>query len=229
MPMVRCSADEHYYDSSKHQSCPYCRGNVGSSGGRRADESTQGAGRGGRAADEGTRRMPGGRDPDEATKKMSSPKWQGATGSSSSARREDPHTRLISGRKPDRPAEAGGAATGKAVEAPVVGWLVIVKGPGRGTDLRIHPGQNRIGRSRGMDIVLDFGDASVSSEAHALLIYDYQNNRFHLKHGEGRNLTYLNGQPVLDTQALNAHDVIGVGETELRFLPFCDERFNWDA
>jgi hypothetical protein len=229
MSMVRCTADEHYYDSSKHQTCPYCRGNTQSvtPGGRKSDENTQSAGRG-RAADENTRRAPGARDPDEATKRMSSPKWQGATGSGT-GRREEPHTRLISGRKPDKPVESGGAGAGKAVPAPVVGWLVVAKGPGRGADLRIRPGQNRIGRGRGMDIVLDFGDASVSSEVHAFLIYDYQNNRFHLKHGEGKNLTYLNGQPVLDTQALKTGDMIGIGETELRFVPFCDERFNWDA
>lgn len=221
MPMVRCSADEHYYDSDRHQSCPYCRGNTQNLG-RPAEQDTRaGSGRG---ADESTRRAPGARDPDEATKYMPSAKWQGATGSGTS-RQAEPHTRLLAGKgRAEKPAEGG-----KAAEAPVVGWLVVVKGPGRGSDLRVRPGQNRIGRSRSMDIAVDFGDGSISTDSHALLIYDYQNNRFYLKHGEGKNLTYLNGQPVLDTQPLNANDRIGIGETELRFIPFCDGQFNWDA
>jgi hypothetical protein len=32
MPMIRCQADQHFYDSDKHQSCPYCRDIEGSVG-----------------------------------------------------------------------------------------------------------------------------------------------------------------------------------------------------
>jgi hypothetical protein len=128
----------------------------------------------------------------------------------------DDRTRLIAGKG----AEA-------APESPVVGWLVVVEGPGRGTDYRINAGQNRIGRASQMEIALDHGDSAISSDTHALVIYDYQNNRFFLKHGSGKNLTYLNGEAVLEPRALNAYDRILVGGTQLLFLPLCSERFDW--
>lgn len=199
MSMVRCKANLHYYDSKKHRQCPYCRQTVLEGA---ADDRRGNA----------TRKLGGGkqaagrapeRRPDEVTKHVSA---------------ADGRTALIAGK---------GAASAK--DSPVVGWLVVVEGPGRGADHRINPGQNRIGRSREMEISLGNGDSAVSADAHALVIYDYQNNRFFLKHGSGKNLTYLNGEAVLEPRALSAYDRITVGETQLLFLPLCGERFNWDA
>ncbi len=223
MSMIRCKADEHYFDDSKYQTCPYCRDSATSRGSARdRNEQTQRQS-GARTADEPTRKGPG-RSPDEVTRRMPSQKWGTSASARPSQRKQEPSTVLISGRK-DSPA----AVAAKAVDTPTVGWLVVVDGPGKGADLSIHAGQNRIGRSRKMDLVLDYGDASVSSENHALLVYDYQNNQFFIRHGEGKNLTYLNGQPVLDTKTLTAHDRIRLGATELVFVPFCGEQFSWDA
>ena len=41
---------------------------------------------------------------------------------------------------------------------PVVGWLVVVQGPGRGRSLEIGAGANPIGRAQHQKICLDFGD-----------------------------------------------------------------------
>lgn len=223
MGMIRCKADEHYYDESKYQSCPYCRGTASNqTGARGQNEQTQHSSS--RAQDEVTRRGGGGRSPEEETRRISSPKWAPEHSGRPSQRKQEPSTVLISGRK-NSPA----VIEAKPVSTPTVGWLVIVDGPGKGADLAIHAGQNRIGRARTMDLVLGYGDSSVSSENHALLVYDYQNNHFFIRHGEGKNLTYLNNEPVLETKPLAAFDRIKMGSTELIFVPFCGERFSWES
>ena len=38
----------------------------------------------------------------------------------------------------------------------------------------------------------------------------------------------VNGKPVLMTQALKRGDLIRIGGGTYRFVPFCDETFQWD-
>jgi len=110
----------------------------------------------------------------------------------------------------------------------VVGWLIIVKGEGIGTDHRIISGMNSIGRSLENKIVLDYGDNTISS-SHATIIYDYKNHIFFFQHGGGTNLSYINNSVILQPTELKNGDIIGLGNTELRFVPLCDNDFNWDT
>ncbi len=106
-----------------------------------------------------------------------------------------------------------------------VGWLVVVDGVLRGHDFRLLSGQNRIGRNPSMDIAL-IGDASVTGEDHAKLIFDPLSQHFHLWHDKGRNLTYVNDE-LVDKRVLQAYDRIKIGQTQLLFVPLCGERFQW--
>jgi hypothetical protein len=110
---------------------------------------------------------------------------------------------------------------------PVVGWLVIISGPGRGQALTLGYGLNSIGRGAEARVRLDFGDRQISRESHALLSYDPRGRRFYLQHGGGTNLTYLNDQPVLTPTELPNGAVILMGKTELRFVAFCGPAFDW--
>lgn len=110
---------------------------------------------------------------------------------------------------------------------PIVGWLVIINGPGQGRDLRITPGMNRLGRDASMNIQVDFGDEAISRSEHAFIIYDPQKNVFFLKHGSGQNLTYLNDDIVMEAKLLQPYDRIKIGETEFLFVPFCSDQFCW--
>lgn len=112
-------------------------------------------------------------------------------------------------------------------QPPVVGWLVIIDGPGQGRDLRITPGMNRIGRDASMNVQIDFGDEAISRSEHAFIIYDPQKNVFFLRHGSGQNLTYLNDDIVMEAKMLQPFDRIKVGETECLFVPFCSDQFYW--
>ena len=111
---------------------------------------------------------------------------------------------------------------------PVVGWLVVVGGPGRGSAVRLGSGQNSVGRGPKSRARVDFGDRNISRESHAIVTYDPRNNRFYIQQGAGTNLTYLGGEPVLSPTALRSGSVITLGETTLRFVAFCDEDFTWN-
>lgn len=109
----------------------------------------------------------------------------------------------------------------------VVGWLVVVDGPGRGQSRAIGFGVNGIGRGEGDRISLNFGDGEISRDRHAVLTYDHKGRRFFIQHGGGANLTYVGDEPVLQPTELKGREIIGIGQTRLCFVPFCGADFNW--
>ncbi len=114
------------------------------------------------------------------------------------------------------------------VTEPVVGWLVIVDGPGKGNFVKLGFGMNSIGRATESRVSIDFGDDQISRENHAFLTYDTKNRKFYIQHGGGANLTYLGNSPVLQPFELKGNEVISIGNTKLYFVPFCGENFNWE-
>jgi hypothetical protein len=114
-------------------------------------------------------------------------------------------------------------------EGPVVGWLVVVEGPGRGKSVTLGYGMNTIGRESGNRVCLPFGDTQVSRTKHATLTYDPRSRKFFIQHGESTNLTYVGESPVLAPLELHAGDLIRLGDaTVLKFMPLCGDDFNWD-
>src|SRR5262249_1395015 len=107
------------------------------------------------------------------------------------------------------------------------GWLVVVQGPGRGRSLEIGIGANSIGRERNQKLCIDFGDQQIHREKHAVLVYDPRSQRFFVQSGDVRNLTYLVDNLVLTPTELKGGEVIVVGQTHLRFVPFCGPNFSW--
>jgi hypothetical protein len=121
------------------------------------------------------------------------------------------------------------AAAGSSREAldPVVGWLVVVEGHGKGRSLEIGVGANSIGRDKGQKLKIDFGDQHISREKHAILIFDPRSNRFYLQSGDVRNLTYVGQDLVLSPMELMGGETISIGETKLRFVALCGPQFGW--
>lgn len=116
---------------------------------------------------------------------------------------------------------------------PVVGWLVVVKGPGKGCALRLGYGENTLGRAADQVVCLDFGESNtdecVSSTRHAVVTYYARERLFRVRHDLGRNPTYLNGAAVLQPTELKSGDIIMIGDTEIRFVPLCGEDFDWNS
>jgi hypothetical protein len=152
---------------------------------------------------------------------------------------DDDRTRLynpaLAGRSPEEARPVSGAAAqsaaavGSSREAldPVVGWLVVVDGHGKGRSLEIGVGANSIGRDKGQKLKVDFGDQHISRDKHAILIFDPRSNRFFLQSGDVRNLTYIGDDLVLSPTELKGGETILIGETKLRFVALCGPQFGW--
>jgi len=142
------------------------------------------------------------------------------------------HTQIY---RPKRPADPSAPASDKPDSSstekgdPVVGWLVVVDGPGRGTSFNLGYGNNRIGRAPSEAIAINFGDNQISRENHATITYDGRNRRYFVKEGDGRNLIYVGDDPVLAPVELKGGEVLTLGETKLKFVPFCGKDFDWQS
>ena len=116
-------------------------------------------------------------------------------------------------------------------EAPVlpVGWLVIVEGPGRGYAAALQTGLNRIGRDKSEQVALDFDDREISRMDHFRVNYNRMSRKFHILPGQGAEVWLKRDaiDAVLEKEALHSGDLITVGKTTLRFVPFCGDSFDW--
>ncbi len=171
--LTRCEKG-HYYDSSKHSSCPFC-------GVQNLDISIK--------------------------KTMAKRPGSGEPGASNDGK-------------------TVGVFKKKLGIDPVVGWLVAVQGPEKGKDYRITAEKNFIGRSDKMDVSIP-GDDSISRDNHAIVSFSPKNKTYRLYPGEGRGLVYLNDEEVITPVTLSPYDVIEIGQSQLVFIPFCGEQFEW--
>ena len=141
---------------------------------------------------------------------------------------EDDKTVILS--PPSRSRTAGETAALPSEDPmadPLVGWLVVVGGPGLGNFIRLGHGMNSIGRSEGQRCRLDFGDTEISRKTHATVTYDPRGRKFYLMHGGGQNLTYVGETPVLQPALLSGGELIFLGKTTLKFIPLCGPDFDW--
>ena len=148
---------------------------------------------------------------------------------STSGPEEDEKTRILGGRRRRRSSEQSHESpdSGDAMDDPVVGWLVVVSGPGRGRALPLGYGTNTIGRGETDRVRVDFGDDRISRGGHSTVTYDPRGRTFYVQHGGGTNLTYVDDKPVLAPSELLAQTHITIGDTVLRFVPLCGREFDW--
>jgi len=148
--------------------------------------------------------------------------------SASAASSDEPKTRMF---RPKTKSKTVESANG--MDDPVVGWVVIINGPGQGKARQLGYGQNTIGRGASERISLDFGadsDSEISRVKHAVITFDPKGKKYYLHSGDGTNLTYLNdGPPVLVPIELVGSEEITIGNTTLRFVPFCGDSFDWQS
>ncbi len=135
---------------------------------------------------------------------------------------DDPKTQLLFDRGTDESVDNN-------MSDPVVGWIVIIDGPGKGTALELGYGMNSIGRSQQERICLNFGDEMISNTQQAIVTYDPRGRKFYVQHGGAKNLTYVNNAPLLVPTELHGNEEISMGQTTLRFVAFCGEHFDWQS
>lgn len=112
---------------------------------------------------------------------------------------------------------------------PVVGWLVVVSGPGRGSAVELGYGMNIVGRDASNRVSLNFGDDQISGEDHFRITYDQKSRDYHLIPAKGTNLLYVDGKAVLTPMALSPMVDVSVGASVLRFVPLCGAAWDWSV
>jgi hypothetical protein len=133
---------------------------------------------------------------------------------------DSPRTQLVRGKVQVK--------RGEFEQDPVVGWLVVVGGPGLGCYRPIFEGNNTVGRASSQRIPLDFGDDAISSEEQAYLRYDSSSRSFLFVPNLAKtNIVSINDKRPTGAVELNQMDVITIGRTQLVFVPFCGPEFDW--
>ncbi|MGH1419211.1 MAG: FHA domain-containing protein [Hyphomicrobiaceae bacterium] len=111
---------------------------------------------------------------------------------------------------------------------PVVGWLVVVGGPGLGNFRPIFEGNNTVGRDPSQRVAIDFGDDAISSKEQAFIRYDSAERNFlFVPNLSKTNIVSVNEKRPTGAVALHSMDVITIGRTQLVFVPFCGQDFDW--
>lgn len=121
------------------------------------------------------------------------------------------------------------SASGSEGVAPVVGWLVGVKGASQGQSFNLKSGRNKIGRAHEMDVKL-LGDDTVSRTSAAVIVYDAKAREFSILPGDSDSLCYVNDKAVYERVQLLGYEKIEFGDAGLNmyvFVPFCGEQFSW--
>lgn len=148
---------------------------------------------------------------------------------------DPPTTRVVRGSQPAAQPQRTQLVRGRQkisrgtfVQDPVVGFLVIVGGPGLGASRAIFEGNNTIGRTAGNRIAFDFGDDSISAEAQAYLRYDSTDRSFLFVPNLAKtNVVSVNDKRPAGAVELKSMDVITLGRTQVAFVPFCGPEFDW--
>lgn len=122
-----------------------------------------------------------------------------------------------------------GGQPGESAFDPVVGWLVVMVGPGKGQSCVVRYGQNSMGRGSDMRIQLDFGDQRITREAHAIIVYDDRSRRFFVRDTGKTNLVRVGDNTVLAPVEIKDRDLISLGDTTLMFVALCNPTFDWLA
>lgn len=126
------------------------------------------------------------------------------------------------------PSKSSPAPAPATLNDPVVGWLVVTEGPGRGRSLEVGIGANSIGRDSRQKIALNFGDDTIHRTQHATIVFDPKSQNFFLQAGsDSRNLTYIENTLVLAPVQLHGGEIIVIGQTKLVFVAFCGPNFSW--
>ncbi len=165
----------------------------------------------------------------DKTKKLGSTPGQASPASVGAKAPDNDKTRYVNlgNSYGNAPSSNSGAQPANSLSDPVVGWLVIIQGPGSGNALALGYGANSIGRANTNRIKLEFGDDLISRNSHAVLTYDPRGRKFYIQQGSGAGLIYIADKPVLTSRELEARTRILIGNTILYFLPLCGDGFDW--
>ena len=111
---------------------------------------------------------------------------------------------------------------------PVVGWLVWSAGRGSAPTAPSTRATTASAGARTSAFPLDFGDDTISSEEQAYIRYNSMDRSFlFVPNLSKTNIVAVNDKKPTGAVKLELMDVITMGRTQLAFVPFCGEEFDW--
>jgi hypothetical protein len=137
---------------------------------------------------------------------------------------DEPTTRIMSGGE-----QESDAMSTDPLENPVAGFLAVIEGPGRGVVFTVAYGRNSIGSDTCQGIALNHGDTGISRENHCTVTFDLAGRKFYVQPGDGRQITYLDDEPLLAPALLKPGSHIRLSDTVLRFVALCGDDFSWES
>lgn len=143
---------------------------------------------------------------------------------------KDGKTVLIKNFKSDRPGITDAASNlPLPPERWIHGWLVAVSGPMKGRSFSIQYGNNTVGRSNTSTICLA-DDANISRSQFAIRYMQGKNRYIVSPINSASQITYLpNDEELIFPTMVTEGDTLKLSpETSVRFIPFCDEQYQWD-
>ena len=236
--VVKCSSCNSYYNGAIYSSCPYCNVEATGAATHGADKSKGLLGFLGKKSSQGGEATA----PSESIAISKTVSMQNSSSQKNAAGLSGPTVPLPEphSNAPDmtlsQAISRSGRTVGKYISAgngesvaPVVGWIVAVKGSCIGLDFKLKSGRNKIGRSHEMDVKL-LNDDSVSRNSVAVLIYDPKTGEFSIAPGESDSLCYVDGKALYSRVILTGYEKLEFGDkgyNQYIFVPFCGSRFRW--
>ena len=198
MKLIRCEKG-HYYDGDRHANCPYCE-----------DE--------GRIEPQSGAVMPQ-PQPEQQDEVRSMLQYVTDPANVEPAPAQSaPETAPAQPKAEDAPASPQEPKPyAWDVRLPAA-YLYCTHGPSKGQDYKLFPGQNFLGRSERMDVVIK-GDIGISRENNAIIVCDELSGTFFLTPGREKATVYVHESAVQTTVMLKARERIEIGDTVLAFLP----------
>ena len=121
----------------------------------------------------------------------------------------------------------GSSAPQNTVSTDVAGWLCVTSEAMQGASYSVTSGRNTVGRAETNDLSIEHDDAMISRETHMSIVADPKSQKFYLVPGETKNLTYLNGEPLLAPGEISDRDKIQIGVTEFIFVQYYGNYTDW--
>lgn len=111
--------------------------------------------------------------------------------------------------------------------APVIGWLLCIKGQYLGQSYEIRYGSNQLSLNHIAKQNLDMSENDTEGYFTSIS-FNSGLNKFLIVPGISRELVYLNGNLLLEKAFLNQNDKVQIGESTLMFLPLLSDLFSWN-
>jgi len=125
------------------------------------------------------------------------------------------------------PAPSEESTVQNTVSVDVAGWLCVISETMQGASYSVTTGRNTVGRAETNDLSIQNDDAMISRETHMSIVADPKSQKFYLVPGETKNLTYLNGEPLLAPDEISDRDKIQIGVTEFIFVQYYGNYTDW--